>query len=448
MQTGQIGSGGSGAQPRAGAGGSPTDVPDPAAETPRQRSERYLGELGLPVKPPPDVDAMLRLLEPICTSTGKSRRRRLENCGVAYPAIDAEGRVCWERRGCKDRFCVECSAALSRQRTAAVREFWAGRLAAGARGVFFTLTQPKIAGESTRDATGRALATWRTLANARAAICDGIIRHMPGSKATGPAMLVGGLRGLELTARKRGQRIGDYEVRVGGIHAHLHLAGELAPDVAPGDFAKAVITAWTSIAGASPGAQDVQIITDANLHEACKYATNFEALADLVDVAPSYARDVVLGLHGRRLVDCWGTWRGILKPKRQGLHFGDRSIASLVMDPGQAVRFETCSRTISAMDILGELAGGALSFGALRKADKEMARELIRAAMAGELEPIVRPVAALGEAELGEADEETPAELEQWAARMERERLRRRAVDTDVADALQPEHGATAHPAR
>lgn len=374
---------GSGAQPRAGPVGGPADLD---LETPRQRSERYLGLLGLPTKDPPDVDAICRLLEPITSRTGKSRRRRLENCGVAYPALDVEGRLCWERRGCRDRFCVECSVALLNQRTAIVRDFWAVQRARGAEGVFLTLTQPKDEREDTRAATRRALDTWRRLAHADVAIADGVIRRRGKGE---PPLLVGGLRSLELTARvpgtivRKGQR--SHKVNVGGVHAHLHVVAELRPVASPAEasalrseVARRIIAAWTEIADAEPAAQDVQPISDGNIHEACNYATNFAGLAALVDVAPRYARDVVLGLHSRRLVDTWGTWRGILRKKPQGLRFGDRSISSLISDPGQRVYFGRGVMSLPAEEILGELAGGARSWGELRKADKAMARELER----------------------------------------------------------------------
>lgn len=342
-------------------------------ETPRERSERFLAHLGLETRPPPDIGAVCRLLEHVTTRTGGSRRARLESCGVAFPVLDVEGRLAWERRGCRDRFCPECAASLSRERAAMVREWWATREAAGARGLFITLTQPKRPNERPKAARDRLLATWRQIGAARIGLADGLLRSR--SKRVGPPILPGGLRSLELTARPAGARVGDYVVKVGGVHAHLHILAEMAPGVTPRTVAARLITAWTSIAGASPGAQDVQPITATNIYQAAKYAADFGALAELIDIAPGYARAVVDGMTGARIVDPWGTWRGCLRRRPGGVHFGDRSIAAIVMQCEGRVSFG--ARSMAAEDVL---AGLADRWGDIRAAERAMARELEREA--------------------------------------------------------------------
>lgn len=305
-----------------------------AAETPRARSERILEALGFAVETGPDVDAVCKLLAGLTTRGGHSRRIRLENCGVAFPVMRAEV-LSWERRGCKDRFCPDCARALSQQRAKLVRDFWYARADTGRRGAFLTLTRPKVRGESPREAARAVLADWRRLAHGETHSADGIIRSR--TKRVGPPLLPGGLRSLELTARAENTVLnegtaGEYRVKVGGIHAHLHVVCELAPGVTMSTLAARVIGAWRELTGGSAGAQDVQVLKDANIYQAVKYSTDFAALATLQDVAPAYARSVAEGLHGVRTADAWGTWRGILKPTPTGLAFGDRSLASLVLN--------------------------------------------------------------------------------------------------------------------
>lgn len=300
-----------------------------------------MASLGFAVEPGPDVDAVCRLLAGLTTRGGHSRRKRLENCGVAFPVMRGEV-LSWERRGCKDRFCPPCAHSLSTQRATLVRDFWALRKDRGGRGAFITLTRPKVRGESPREAARAVLGDWRRLAHGETAMSDGLIRSR--SKRVGPPLLPGGLRSLELTARAANTVLnagtaGEYTVKIGGIHAHLHVVCELAPGVTYGTLAARLVRGWIEITGGSAGAQDVQPLSDGNIFQACKYAADFGSLAQLLDVAPAYARSVAEGLHGTRTADAWGAWRGVLKPKPSGLAFGDRSIASLVMNCEGRVNF-------------------------------------------------------------------------------------------------------------
>lgn len=352
---------------------------NPAAETPRERSERILATLGFEVEPAADVDAVMRLLSGLTTRGGHARRIRLENCGVAFPVMRAEV-LSWERRGCKDRFCPPCAHSLSVQRAKLVRDFWAMREDRGARAAFITLTRPKVRGESPRQAARAVLRDWRRLAHGESALADGIIRSR--TKRAGPPLLPGGLRSLELTARAANTVLnpgqpGEYTVRVGGIHAHLHILAELAPGVTYRTLAARMIGAWRELTGGSAGAQDVQPLRTGNIYQACKYACDFGSLAQLLDVAPAYARSVAEGLHGVRTADAWGTWRGLLKPVPSGLVFGDRSIASLVMNCEGRVTFGR-GASEPATEVLVALAAGAERYRDLRRREVDMALELER----------------------------------------------------------------------
>ena len=331
--------------------------------------------MGFAVEPPADVDAVCKLLAGLVTRGGHDRRRRLENCGVAFPVLRADV-LSWERRGCKDRFCPPCAHSLSVSRAKLVRTFWGVRADRRTRGAFITLTRPKIRGESPRDAARAVLADWRRLAHGETAMADGLIRSR--TKRAGPPLLVGGLRSLELTARAAntvlGTGRGAYTVKVGGIHAHLHIIAELAAGVTYGTVAARMIRAWTEITGGSAGAQDVQPITDAKIYQACKYAADFGSLAELLDIAPAYARSVAEGLHGVRTADAWGTWRGILTPAPTGLAFGDRSLASLVMNCEGRVTFGN-GVSEPATEILVNLAA-AERYRDLRKREIDEALEL------------------------------------------------------------------------
>jgi len=334
--------------------------------------------MGFEVEPGPDVDAICRLLRGLVTRGGHDRRKRLENCGVAFPVLRA-GVLSWERRGCKDRFCPPCAHALSVARAKLVRNFWLPREDRGRRGVFVTLTRPKVRGESPREAARAVLSDWHTMAHGDTWSSDGIVRRR--TKRAGPPLLPGGLRSLELTARAKDTVIGlgtpgEYKVRVGGVHAHLHVIAELAEGVTYGTLAARVIGAWREITGGSAGAQDVQPLRLGNIYQACKYAADFGSLAELLDVAPAYARSVAEGLHGVRTADAWGSWRGVLTPEPSGLVFGDRSLASLVMNCEGRVQFgrETSE---PATEVLVAL-GSAERYRDLRRREIEEALEVER----------------------------------------------------------------------
>ena len=333
--------------------------------------------MGFEPEPGPDVDAVCRLLSGLVTRGGHDRRKRLENCGVAFPVLRA-GVLSWERRGCKDRFCPPCAHALSITRAKLVRNFWGLRSDRRSLGAFVTLTRPKLRGESPREAAKATLAHWRRLAHGETSMSDGLIRSR--TKRAGPPLLVGGLRSLELTARAAntvlGTGRGAYTVQVAGIHAHLHILCELAPGVTYATLAARMLRAWIEITGGNPGGQDLQPLSDGKIYQACKYAADFGSLAELLDIAPAYARSVAEGLHGVRTADAWGTWRGVLKPEPTGLVFGDRSVASLVMNcEGRVVFGDGTSEP--ATEILASLAA-AERYRDLRRREVDEALEVVK----------------------------------------------------------------------
>ena len=335
-----------------------------AESTPRRRSEETLRSLGLETAldtvnrldaegkhteaaalrawvnlDPAKVAALLRSLPG--TRGGQSRELRLAMCGVAFLARRA-GVVGYARRCCKDRLCPFCAARRSRMFAAALRDYldshpWPFR-------VFMTLTQKKRPNEAPRVALDRLLAAWRRF----------LERH-------GKAMILGGVRSMEVTARRKGTLVGDYEVEIPGVHAHLHcvvdvvVSREYMPGgVGPwpmlpvlrrrtkrnkrGDLGRRprvtlLAAAWTA---SSPGAKeagvDVQPVTPENTYQVAKYPVDFSGLVDLVDGAPGYVRSVLAALHGRRTVATFGTWKGIdigLREKPGTLEYGDRALYTL-----------------------------------------------------------------------------------------------------------------------
>lgn len=138
--------------------------------------------------------------------------------------------------------------------------------------------------------------------------------------------LFGGVRSLEITARRKGDMVGTHEVKIPGAHAHLHCILEVSGRTTAAD----VREAWRE---ACPGvvdrAIDVQELDDDNVYQVASYCFNTRKLLDSRKVDASYVRDVFAALHGRRLVAAFGTWRcfdlGLREPKGD-LVFGDRTL--------------------------------------------------------------------------------------------------------------------------
>jgi len=307
-----------------------------------------LAEIGLPVERGPDVGLIMRLLSGCSTRGGWPRQVRLEHCGVAYPVL-VDDELVWTRLGCKDRFCPDCQDNAGRALARKVQAHCERRqrLVLG-----LNLTQLK-ASEDPKAAVDRMLASWRTMATGCSA--TGLFRSARArSKTARPAVLPGGLRCLEITAHPPGTMIGEHRVSIGGLHAHIHAIAEVQPGEDVEEVIKRVKAAWTA---ASPGAdaecQCIKPLTGAELIRAICYAMNLGALARLVDVAAVYARAVVETVHGRKLIEPWGTWRGKFcgecgscgTCRRMGvarqtkIKVGDRSLASVILNPSGLVKF-------------------------------------------------------------------------------------------------------------
>jgi len=344
--------------------------------TARQKSEEMLGRLGLETAleavdrlgntaesralrawlntDPAEVCRLLRML-PSGSVGGTNREMRVRLCGVAFVAR-RKGQTVAARRGCKDRCCPTCSARRSRIIAARLREHvravkrrhdWHSRRGERrpSRIVFMTCTRPKVAGETPRAAIDAILADWRRF-----------------TERTGKALLVGGMRSLEVTARRAGAVVGEHVVRYGGTHAHIHAVMEVAPGVGAGDLKAAWCAACN---GAEAWCQDVQPLdTDEAIYQACKYPVDLSGLLDVLEAAPGYVAGVVQALHGRRTVAMFGAWRGVqLAREAEGdLVFGDRSIETLATSDwteAPPVRWSDGTEQ-PAEDVLRELLEGAL----------------------------------------------------------------------------------------
>lgn len=168
----------------------------------------------------------------------------------------------------------------------------------GADGVVFlfaTLTQPKMYGESARDAVHRLYVSWRRLSNSTA------------TRADFREMFSGGLRTTETTWAPAGmQREHGGRVDFDGFHAHLHIMIEVKPGVRPGDAAAWLTNAWLD---ASPGSRHAaQLVRRARFddaHQLAKYVT--KPLEEHRGDA-SVVRALFEGLHGLRLLQAFGSW--------------------------------------------------------------------------------------------------------------------------------------------
>lgn len=308
-----------------------------------------IAELGLQVERGPDVGSIMRLLSGCSTRGGWPRQVRLEHCGVAYPLL-VDDELVWTRRGCNDRFCPDCQDCAGRLLARKVQGHCERRqrLVLG-----LNLTQLKEAREAPKAAVDRMLGSWRTMATGCSA--SGLFKKTRSrSKNAGPAALPGGLRCLEITAHPPGTMIGKHRVSIGGLHAHIHAIAEVQPGADVEEVEARVKAAWIA---ASPGAeaecQVVKPLAGADLIRAIVYALNLGALARLVDVAAVYARAVVETVAGRKLIEPWGTWRGRFcgecgncgtcrragVQREKKIKFGDRSLASVILNPNGVVKF-------------------------------------------------------------------------------------------------------------
>jgi len=294
------------------------------------------------------------------------RQLRLSMCGVAF-VIRRSGAVGYLRRGCKDRVCPTCSARRSRMIAARVKEHvsrllrryvYASRRGRRVEPIWsVTFTRRKVATETPRQAIDATLNAWRGL-----------------TERTGRGLMLGGMRSLEVTARRRGELVyrpdgSAHRVELGGTHAHLHVLAELAPGVVP----EQLVNAWVAAADAEPWCQRPRVVYPSGpaIYQACKYPVDMAGLLDVLTAAPDYVRGVVEALHGRKVVSTFGSWRGVKlsgeEPGDGSVLFGNRAVVTLATaqpDDDDRVTWSDGSST-PALEVLQEL----LALGSLAQSD-------------------------------------------------------------------------------
>lgn len=275
-----------------------------------------------------------------------NRELRVSMCNVAFLARRA-GVVGFARRGCKDRLCPACGERRRRRFTARLREHVASLEAARReRLAFVTLTQPKLPGEEPGAALDRLLASFKRFLRS----------------AWAKRYIAGGVRSMEVTARRSGAspKRDGHKVQSVGTHAHLHCIVELREGASHNELK----AAWgTASPGSHHAAQDVQAVDEENIYQVGSYVLDMSGLADLVDAAPGYAAKVLAALHGRRLVAAWGTWKGVdlgLREAEGTLEYGDRSVYTLATSGPDAgdVTWRTKGDTMTAEEALRRLLEG------------------------------------------------------------------------------------------
>jgi len=299
-----------------------------------------------------DPEAVMELVRSLPeTRGGHGRELRVGMCGVAFVAREA-GAVVHARRACKDRLCPSCGERRRRRFSARLREIvreerergrWIDLL-------FVTLTQPKVWLEYPRAALRRLLAAFRRF------------RECPWGKR----YLRGGVRSMEVTARRKGARVGNYVVKIAGVHAHLHCLLDVDPA-----GRSTLAAAWAEACeGASEGAVDIQEVSDDNVYQVGSYVLDMSGMLDMMREAEGgglemsmkkYCQEVLSALHGARLVAAFGTWKGRdlgLREAPGELVFGDRSVYALATsapEDGDIVRFADDS-TMPAEEALRAMA--------------------------------------------------------------------------------------------
>lgn len=257
------------------------------------------------------------------TRGGKSRALRWRACRLAMAARRG-ATLGWARRPCRDRWCPACAEQRSTELTQRLRERALAH-AGGGELVFLTLTHRDIDGESPRAAVRRLLAEWARLRG----------------RAWWRTHVAGGVRCVEVTAKCAKQR---------RVHAHLHciLQMRVRPGEDPPD-PETIVREWCGVllvvrpvTDAEYHAQDLQrLVGDREIGQACGYPLLLADLLAMLDAAPEYVLTVLAGLDACRAVECFGTWRGSMKPRpaEVPLQYGSCSIRALVAADPPDVRF-------------------------------------------------------------------------------------------------------------
>lgn len=359
-------------------------------------SEIWLRAAGLEARGDDQVAAdqerrrrVLDLLGERRTRTGSSRRARVALCGAPVPCevpISDPPLATWTRLYCRDRWCPVCARRRADELKPRLRDHLQHRGEAGADLALLTLTRRRTGGERATGAIDHVLSAWKTL-----------------TKRAPWRAVVGGLRALEVTARKAGDTVRHrgISVRVAstGVHAHVHALIEvdlrdriaataaalnvdlegrpgLPPAVAAAEARARVRGAWwgelrAAWLRASPGAvaaaQDLRWISARKLAAGdCIEADEIAAypldglgcLLEEVEARPerrAYALEVLDALDGRRTLAVFGTWRS----------FSLRPVAKLTMrlapQPLAAIARRRCARWQDGELVLGAAADALLA---------------------------------------------------------------------------------------
>jgi len=359
-------------------------------------SEAWLAAAGLDARPDDQLAAdqerrrrVLDLLGERRTRTGSSRRTRVALCGAAVPCevpISDPPLATWTRLYCRDRWCPVCARRRADELKPRLREWLRQRGEAGAALALLTLTRRRRGRETAAHAISEVLASWKTL-----------------TKRAPWRAVVGGLRALEVVARKAGDRVRHRGVSVKiastGVHAHVHALIEIdleeriaataaalgvdlegRPGLPPGqalDLARAQVRAawWSELRAAwlraSPGsvlaAQDLRWISARKLAAGdCIEADEIAAypldglgcLLEEVEARPErrvYAVEVLDALDGRRTLATLGTWRALsLRPVAQ-------LQLRIAPQPLAAIQRRRCARWQDGELVLGDAADALLA---------------------------------------------------------------------------------------
>lgn len=258
------------------------------------------------------------------TRTNVPRDMRLRMCGRCHVA--ASGRtIGLAHQWCRDRVCPACGEMRARTLASSLRAFtsWRAREVkheigskrADARLLFVTLTQPKQsdAEESATEAVSRALSAFKRLTNTRTnlgrAVRGGVRRYKVDGRwhsAREAGVLQGGVRSLEVTHAKRGDKTQGHVVAYSGWHAHFHCVFEVADGVSAQEAQRVLTVAWLSITGGSAAALDFQSVDLSRVGQLAKYCVKPG------EFAASGMVEVARALESRKLTDAFGTWRGVV----------------------------------------------------------------------------------------------------------------------------------------
>ena len=287
---------------------------------------------------------------PSCDSTGlgRDRGRAIAMCGRPALAMTTGGMVGMVGLRCRDRACPRCQRLRAIERAAELKEAMAvcpacegsGSVraepeesvigeglpedglpvahsekvpcrACGSRGEvpwrwqFATLTVPKVHAteRDCRASLEVVLDAWRQLTRKS---------HALGREFS--ARFHGGVRSIEVVYRARGDEVRYpggrvHVVKMTGWHVHVHALVETTGDVDDDEARGWLVQQWLALTGGSPRGQCVRAVERGDTGcavELCKYVAKPLSM----DMSATVGRELFSALHGRRLLEGFGRWRG------------------------------------------------------------------------------------------------------------------------------------------